>query len=236
MRKQIFSVALFLLVSSTASAAPQASIKAAISPLIEGVPIEKISPTSRAGLYEVITPKGILYTDKTGSFVIFGGTLVDSKTKTNITAQRMEELGKFKFSDLPLSDAIKTVRGDGSRVMATFEDPNCGYCKKLANEISKIDNITVYTFLIPILSPDSKEKSKAIWCASDQSGTWNNFMVNNLPLPDKKDCSTPLDRNLALSQKLHINGTPAILFTNNTKSPGYIAAEQIELKLATKIK
>ncbi|MDO8728638.1 MAG: DsbC family protein [bacterium] len=236
MRKHIFSAALFFQVLSIAHAAPQDAIKEAISPLIEGVTIEKISPTSRAGLFEVITPKGILYTDKTGSFVIFGGVLVDSKSKTNVTAQRMEEIGTFRFSDLPLKDAIKTVRGNGSRVLATFEDPNCGYCKKLANEISKLDNITIYTFLLPILSQDSKEKSTTIWCATDQSETWNRFMTGNQPLPDRKECVTPLDRNLALSQKLHINGTPAILFANNTRSPGYLAADQIELKLATKSK
>lgn len=231
----LFNLTWLSLFSVVAHASTE-SIKSAISPLLGNVQIEQITRTSRAGLYEVVTPKGILYTDQNGSFLIFGGTLVDTKSKVDVTAQRNEELSSFKFADLPLEDAIKTVRGDGSRIFATFEDPNCGYCRKLAVETSKLNNVTIYTFLIPILSPDSKEKSEAIWCSEDRSAAWNNLMQKNQSPAVKKGCQTPLDRNLVLAQKLRINGTPAILFANNTKIPGYIGLEQIESKLAPKNK
>lgn len=204
-----------------------------VSPLLNNLPIEKVTLTDHSGLYEIITPRGIVYTDKMGSFVIFGATLVDSKTKANLTEQRLAQLGAFKFSELPLQDAIKTVKGDGKRVMVTFEDPNCGFCKRLMSEINKIDNITVYTFLIPIVSPDSEVKAKAIWCSPERSRTWTQFMSGaaGLPQPGATDCETPLKRNLALSQKLRINGTPALLFADDTKIPGYRPANEIEAKL-----
>jgi len=210
----------------------EAKIRASVTPLLNGMQIEKVTLSPKAGLYEILTPGGLLYSDQNGSFVIFGGTLVDPITKDNLTAKRMEELSKFEFSELPLADAIKTVRGNGSRVVATFEDPNCGFCKKLMAEMNKLDNVTVYTFLIPILSPDSNIKSKEIWCSADRSKTWMSYMTSNSPLPTKADCDTPIDRNLALSRKMHITGTPAILFQSNVRSPGVMPADQIELRLA----
>lgn len=140
-----------------------------IAPLLNNMPIEKILQSDRAGLYEVITPGGIFYTDKTGSFALFNSVMIDTKTKENLTERRIDEMAKFDFNEFPLKDAIKTVRGNGKRVMVAFEDPNCGYCKKLMSEVNKIENVTVYTFLIPIVSPDSATKAKAIWCTADPS-------------------------------------------------------------------
>lgn len=229
------TIAAACVVTSLASASTvEAGISRNIAPLLNSnMPIEKVIKSDRAGLYEVITPGGIIYTDKIGSFAIFNGAMIDSKSKENLTDRRMDEVVKFDFGDFPLKDAIKTVRGNGGRVMVTFEDPNCGYCKKLMNEISKIDNVTVYTFLIPILTPDSATKAKAIWCAPDSSKTWSDYMGKNVPVPVQvsSSCETPLDRNLALSHKLHVMGTPAIYFKNAPKAKGFITADAIEAKL-----
>lgn len=105
------------------------------------------------------------------------GTLIDGATMKNVTAERLQKLAAIKFSELPLELAVKRVHGDGKRVLASFEDPNCGYCKKLAKEMAKLDNVTLYTFLYPILSPDSLVKSKQIWCAADKGKAWNDWML-----------------------------------------------------------
>lgn len=73
----------------------------------------------------------------------------------DLTRARVDELASIRFADLPLKMAIKTVKGDGKRVMAVFEDPNCPYCRKLHETMRGIDNVTVYTFLLNILSEDS---------------------------------------------------------------------------------
>lgn len=218
--------------SAIDAAAPNKKITENVSSVLKGAPIEQISLNKKTGLYEVVTPNGIAYTDSEGSFMIFG-TLVDTKSGANLTEQRLDDLSKFSFADLPLKDAIKTVRGNGSRVMVTFEDPNCGYCKKLMQEMNKIDNVTVYTFLIPILSADSASKSKAIWCSPDRSKTWIDFMSKGtaFSLPAAGTCDAPLDRNLTLKQKLRIGGTPAIYFSDNSKIKGYVSAEQLETRL-----
>lgn len=228
------AVAATIFVTGLASAGPvEKEITRNIAPLLNNMPIEQIVQSDRAGLYEVMTPRGIVYTDKTGSFVLFNGTMVDSQTKVNLTERRMDELVKFNFADFPLKDAIKTVRGDGSCVLVTFEDPNCGYCKRLMNEFNKVDNVTIYTFLIPILFPDSSTKAAAIWSAADPSKVWNDYMGKNVPIPAKvtSGCETPLSRNSALSQKLHVMGTPAIFYKNAPKEKGFVTADKIEAKL-----
>jgi len=211
----------------------ESEISRNIAPLLNNMPIEKVVRSDRADLYEVITPRGIVYTDKNGSFALFNGAMIDTKTKENLTERRMDEQVKFDFSEFPLKDAIKTVRGNGARVMVTFEDPNCSFCKSLMREVNKIDNVTVYTFLIPILSPDSATKAKAIWCAADPSKTWNDYMGKNVPIPmqTSSSCETPLDRNVALSRKLRVMGTPVIYFKNAPKAKGLITADAIESKL-----
>lgn len=204
-----------------------------IEPLLGGVPVEAINKSNFAGLYEVVTPQGIIYTDDKGSFVIFNGTVVDSQTKENLTQKRIDQLGAFKFTDLPLKDAIKTVYGNGKRVIATFEDPNCGYCKKLHSELGQLNNVTVYTFLYPILSPDSTAKSKAIWCSANKTKAWNDFMALGKEPVAKSDCATPIERNKALAQKLRVNGTPGIFFASNKRVPGYAPAAEIEKMLVS---
>ena len=127
-------------------------LAAKLEPILGPKMVEKVMPSAYAGLYEVLTPRGIVYTDKTASFVSFG-PIVDTATEVNLTEKRLQEFSKFVFKDLPFKDAIKMVKGDGSRVIATFEDPNCGFCRKQMTEVEKLDNVTIYTFLIPILGP-----------------------------------------------------------------------------------
>lgn len=221
--------------TSIAWAAPDAltaQIAPKLSPVLGSVAVEKVTQSQHTGLYEVLTSNGIVYTDKTGTFVIFG-PLIDTATKANLTKKRLDELSKFEFKALPFWDAIKTVKGDGSRIIVTFEDPNCGYCKKLMQELGKIDNVTIYTFLVPILGPDSLVKSTAIWCADDPSEAWNDFMSGAAALPSQSNaqCATPFARNESLQRKLRITGTPTILFRDNSKEPGYMTARDLEARL-----
>ena len=162
------------------------------------------------------------------------GTLIDGKTMKNVTDERMQKLTAIKFSDLPLEFAVKQVRGDGKRVFATFEDPNCGYCKKLAKDMAKLDNVTIYTFLYPILSPDSLEKSKQIWCSADKAKAWNDWMVDGKAPSSKGDCDTAaVQKTVETGRRLAINGTPTIFFADGERIPGAVPVAKIEQKLSS---
>lgn len=211
--------------------ADEASVKKAVEAKIGG-PVTSVTKTTYLGLYEVYADGQVLYTDEKVSALLIG-SLIDGKTMKNITTERMQKLTAIKFSELPLAQAVKQVRGDGKRIFATFEDPNCGYCKKMAKEIAKLDNVTIYTFLYPILSPDSLEKSNQIWCASDRVKAWNDWMIDGKAPAGKGDCdTTAIKTTLEMGRKLAINGTPTIFFADGERVPGAIPLAKIEQKLA----
>ena len=211
--------------------ADEASVKKAIESKL-GAKVTSITKSPYLGLYEIYAENQIIYTDEKLS-VIVAGSLIDGKTMKNHTAERMQKLTAIKFSELPFDYAVKQVRGDGKRVFATFEDPNCGYCKKLAKDISKLDNVTIYTFLLPILSPDSLEKSNQIWCSADKAKTWNDWMIDGKAPSGKADCdTTAVQKTVELGRRLNINGTPTLFFLDGERIPGAVPVAQIEQKLA----
>ena len=162
----------------------EANIKKVVEPRLgPGVKIDSVKETPYAGLYEVRAAGDILYTDKKGEYLIIGH-VYNAKTAQDLTKERIDEINKIKFSDLPFDSALKTVKGDGKRVIAVFEDPNCGYCKRFRQTtLKEIDNVTVYTFMYNILSEDSFVKSKNIWCAPDRNKAWDDWMVSGKAAP-----------------------------------------------------
>jgi thiol:disulfide interchange protein DsbC len=211
--------------------ADEASVKKAVEAKLNGQ-VDKVTKTPYLGLYEVFVGGDIIYTDEKVSAILFEGKLVDTKTMKNVTSERLQKLTAIKFTDLPLDLAVKQVRGDGRRAFATFEDPNCGYCKKLARDIAKLENVTIYTFLYPILSPDSLEKSKQIWCAADKAKAWNDWMIDGKAPSGKSDCdTTAVQKTIEAGRKLAINGTPTIFFSDGERIPGAVPVAKIEEKL-----
>ena len=154
---------------------------------------------------------------------------------TDLTKERLDDINRIKFSDLPLQNAVKLVKGNGKRVIAVFEDPNCGFCKRFRQQTLKsMDNVTVYTFMYNILAEDSFTKSKNIWCSADRNKAWDEWMVQGKMAPAAPaDCATPNEQVLALGQKLHITGTPSIFFADGSRVPGALDAAALEAKLET---
>lgn len=199
-----------------------------------GTKVDSVTKSGYMGLYEIYADGQLLYTDEKMTTIIVGGQLIDAKTMKNVTDERMKKLTAIKFGELPFDRAIKQVRGDGKRVMATFEDPNCGYCKRLAKELQKLDNVTVYTFLYPILSEDSVRKSKQIWCSPDRAKAWSDWMVDGKTPAGREDCDTSaVTKNQEFGRKLTISGTPTIFFADGERVPGAMPLARIEQKLGS---
>jgi thiol:disulfide interchange protein DsbC len=195
------------------------------------VKVDAVSKTAYGGLYEVRSGGDIFYTDANARYM-FVGKVVDLGTLQDLTRARADELAAIRFTDLPLEMAIKTVRGKGQRVMAVFEDPNCPYCRKLHETLRQVDNVTVYTFLLNILSDDSAAKAKNIWCASDRSQAWQQWIQDAKPAPGAPAaCPTPNEQVLALGRKLHVQGTPTIYFADGSRSGSGFDAATLEARL-----
>ena len=193
--------------------------------------IDEVRSTPMAGLYEVRMGTDVFYTDAKGNFLI-QGELIDTKARRNLTEDRIAKLSAVDFSALPLKDAFVTVRGNGKRQMVVFADPNCGYCKRFERDLQKVNNITVHTFLYPILSPDSAEKSRNIWCSKDRTTSWDDWMLRDKTPADASCDTAALQRNLAFGKKHKITGTPTVIFPDGSRVPGAITAPDIEKRLA----
>ncbi len=190
--------------------------------------IDEVSKSPVAGLYEVrVNGTEIYYSDAEGNFLL-QGSLIDTKLRRNLTDERVEKLTAIRFDELPLKDAFTIVRGNGKRKLAVFEDPNCGYCKRFERDLQKVDNITIHMFLYPILSADSNEKSKHIWCAKDKGKAWQDWMVRDKPAAAASCDTAALDRNLEIGRKHKITGTPTLIFADGNRVPGAIGAADVE--------
>jgi thiol:disulfide interchange protein DsbC len=207
-------------------------VKADLRKNVPEAPVDTVRKVPYGNLYEVVANGEIFYTDEKASYLLLG-PIIDLKTKENVTEARMRQLNAVKFGDLDFKNAIKIVRGNGSRKMAIFEDPNCGYCKRFERDLLGVNDVTVYVFLYPILSPDSVEKSKAIWCSADPGKAWIDTMTRESAPPTGAACTTPIEQNLAFGQSKRIQGTPTIIFENGDRVPGAMPIAEVEKKLAS---
>ena len=196
--------------------------------------IDEVRKSELPGLFEVrVDGVDIYYTDAQANYLI-DGILIDTRSKRNLTEERVDKLTAIKFEALPLKDAFVVVRGKGERKLAVFEDPNCGYCKRFERDLQKVDNVTVYMFLLPVLGADSMEKSKAIWCAKDRGAAWLDWMLREQAAsaaPASCDAGA-IVRNAEVGRKHKITGTPTLIFSNSTRVPGAIDNKRVEQLLA----
>ena len=212
------------------SASANETVKQELAKKYPEVKAERITKTSYGNLFEVFTGGEILYTDEKVTFLLLG-TLVDTQTRVNISEARLQKLNVINFNDLPFENAIKLVRGNGSRRMAIFADPNCGYCKRFEQDVNVMDNITAYIFAYPILAQDSIDKSKAIWCSTDRLKAWQDQMLREKPPTGKGTCDNPIDKVVALGRKLNVTGTPTTFFEDGERISGALPKDRIEAKL-----
>jgi thiol:disulfide interchange protein DsbC len=219
---------------STLAIADEASVKKAVESAYPKFKVDSVTKTPYAGLYEVFMGGQIIYTDDKMTYLIAEGRLVDPKTKKDLTGERLDELTRVDFSSLPLDQAIKVVKGNGSRKLVVFSDVDCPFCKRLEqNELANITDVTVYTFLYPILQlhPDSANKSKAIWCASNRVKAWQDWILNNKLPSSAGNCEVPIEKIGELARKLGVTSTPTLIFADGKRMLGAQPYKEIELAL-----
>ena len=221
------------LLCATFAFADDAAIRKTIAERLPDFPkIDEIGKTPIPGLFELRVGTDIFYADENGNHLI-EGQLIDTRSRVNLTEVRIAKLTAIDFASLPLKDAIVWKQGKGTRKLVVFADPNCGYCKKFERELSQVKDVTVYTFLFPILGGDSPEKSRNIWCAKDNTAAWRDWMVDGTaPTKSIGPCdSAALARNMALGRKHKVTGTPALVFEDGKRVPGAMSPDQVEKQL-----
>lgn len=186
----------------------------------DGLSVSRVAATPLPGIYEVYVDHKIIYADRAGKYMLVG-QLIQTQGRRNLTEVSLQAAQKTDFSSLPLADAIKTVKGNGSRKMAVFADPYCPFCKRLEQTLQHLDNVTIYTFLFPVLTPDSKPMSRDIWCAPNRDEAWTNWMLHQRKPQPQASCNAgAIDSNLSLGSRLDVTATPTIIFANGSRMSG----------------
>lgn len=186
---------------------------------------KSIAATQVPGIFELLLDDQITYVDSTGTFFFFNAAMVDLKNQVNMTSDRLNDLLKIDTGQLDRKDAIVHKKGTGKHQLYVFSDPYCSYCQQLEKELTKLDDVTIITFMIP--RPDARTVAQSIWCAPKQQETWDSYMATRTA-PAVKTCDSPIDRNIALSKKLNVNGTPAMFAADGRRIAGYVPAEKIK--------
>jgi len=230
------ALCLFAIVSAlpavSQTRAPAVALAERLQSLYPATRFGDINVTPWPGVFEVVMGTNLAYVDASGQYFLFGH-LYDMKAQRDLSAERKESIGRIDFARLPLADAMQEVRGNGARKLAVFSDPDCPYCRKLEDEIKGLTDVTIYTFLYPLASlhPHARAKAIAVWCSENRIVTWRKLMIDGAA-PDPRECEHPVDRNVALGERLGISGTPTLIAADGRVLPGAVGSAQIEAWLA----
>ena len=226
------AVVFLLLLQAFAAGANEAAIRRALEPKLGGAKIEGVQPAPIPGLFEVRyrAQEGtqILYVDATGAYVI-QGKIFDLRNDRDLTDERLRKLNAIRFDSLPLDLAVKIQRGNGSRVMAMFSDPYCPACRQFERELAKVENLTLYVFMYPVIRPANKDHSVAVWCSPDRAKAWLELAAGARPkVPEAStSCANPVDKTLQVGRTLGVNSTPTLFLPNGERIAGMLAADDL---------
>ena len=225
MIKKTLAFALVSFISSL-SLANVDTVKSNLSKQHPKLNIENIQATDMKGIYSGSMDGQVVYLGEDAQHILVGSMYRLSDQK-NLTQDLVLKQNSIDWKKLPLQDAVKSVRGNGKRQIAIFSDPNCPYCKQLEAELSKLNDVTIYTFIYPIKT-QSIAISKQVFCEKDPALAWSNLISKGIQPSSKKTCVNPVERNLSLGKSLGLTGTPAIIFSNGFKVMGSHPAQDIE--------
>jgi len=207
----------------------EAQIRRVIQDKLGGVKVEGVQP-GPLGLYEVrFRSSGgtrIVYTDANATH-IFLGKIYDTVSDRDITEDRQRKLNAIKFDALPLEQAVKIQRGNGKRVMAMFSDPYCPACRQFEQTLQKVDDVTIYVFMFPVIRPELAEQSKQVWCSPDRAKAWLDVALRGKPPTAKADCADPVAKNLVLGRSLGVNSTPTLVLANGERITGGLSRDDL---------
>jgi thiol:disulfide interchange protein DsbC len=225
---------LLLCLAALPALADDAQIRKVIESKLGGVRVESIQPAPIKGLFEVRfrTHQGpqIVYTDAQATNIIVG-SIYDARTDRNLTEEQMNKLLAIDFGSLPLRDAVKITRGNGRRVLAMFSDPYCPACQSFEKQLARVNDITIYVFMYPVIHPELTEQSRSVWCSPDRAKAWLDLALRGRKPTAAPDCETPIDRNLALGAELGINSTPTLFLADGARLRGGLATAALEKTL-----
>ncbi len=235
MKKFLIAI-LATLCAAAGASADEAKIRRVVEAALGGARVEGVQPAPVPGLYEVrFQSRGgpqIIYTDAEANY-IFQGNIFDTRSRENLTEERLNKLMAIRFDSLPLDLAVKVKRGNGRRVLAMFSDPYCPACRQFEQTLAQVDDITIYYFMYPVIRPELADHSRAVWCSADRAKAWLALAARpKAQVPaGKADCDAPIERVVELGRSLGVNSTPTLFFASGERARGGLHLPDLRAKL-----
>ncbi len=194
--------------------------------------VDTISASPLAGLYEVVTDGGVLYTNQDASYFVHGQLFQTKNNQLfNLTELTLAKRNKVLFDkSVDKKDLIVYPAKNEKHVVNVFTDTTCGYCMKLHSEMKAYNDLGITVRYLPF--PRSGEQSEnieqmsAIWCAKDQIKAMDLAKSGKFD-ESSKECKDVILRNMKIGSLMGVNGTPAILLEDGSLLSGYLPANQL---------
>ncbi len=192
-----------------------------------------ISETPVPGLLQAQIENEIVYISSDGKYLV-QGALLDIDARVNLTDQARAGLRRTLFDGVENPrEIVFSPEGEPDYSLVVFTDIDCGYCRKLHNEIDDYTaaGIEVRYMAFPragIGSP-SYEKYVSVWCAEDQQAALT--LAKNGSEPEPLQCDNPVLEQYEIGQQAGVTGTPAIITADGTLIPGYMPAQALRARL-----
>ncbi|MCK6431588.1 MAG: DsbC family protein [Burkholderiaceae bacterium] len=222
-----------------AATAAERDLQHKLAKLYPATRVQQVRQSPLPGVFEVTMGPNVAYVSADGRHFLFGH-LYDMQQQQDLTALAKasgpaaqaaapppgsrveapaanvarEPSAKPSMADLPLANAIVERNGKGSRTLVLFSDPECPYCRRLDASLRSLDDVTIYTFLIPILGPRSQVSAEQQWARS---------------VPARAaEARAVLQANLELARKLGVRGTPYMLRADGERMSGALPVAEID--------
>jgi len=214
-------------------AANFSAIEKTVRKALPGTQIKTIQPAPIEGLVEIEAGPNILYADPNGRYLVVGN-IYDMHTATDLTAERKSATPVIEWSQLPLDAAVK-YSNSGSQKLAVFFDPDCGWCRKLHDQLKTLNDVEIFAIMYPVegLHPSARSKAASILCASDPLNALD-LALSNQTLPESTDAHCLKNADEAITQVIeftqahNIHGTPTLVSTDGRVRPGFMRAQQLK--------
>lgn len=202
--------------------------------LQEGARIETVRKAPWADLYEVVL-RGregpLIYYVDSDARVIIAGSVIEAGTGRNLTEARQTELRRAEWDALPLHWAIPLVRGNGRRKIAVFSDPDCPQCARFHEELSRLDDVTIYVLPYAVLGAHSVRQAKAAWCSSDRAKAWTELILRRKDPQPPVECETPIERIIEFGRANGITTPPTWYLETGERLSGVMLFDEVQAML-----
>lgn len=205
---------------------PSAEARAAVAKRVPGVKPEDVRLSVVPGVFEVSRGAEIFYVTADARYV-FAGDLYDLDQEENLSDERRRTARAALMSTVPESQMLVFSPKDPKYTVTVFTDIDCGFCRKLHNEMSKYNElgIRVRYMFYPRTGPNTEswDKANAVWCSQNRNDALTRAKRGE-DVKAAKCGQTPVERDYEIGRDMAVTGTPAIVLPNGEMVQGYRAA------------